>query len=165
MFPFLGRSSRPVSTAHRSRLLPAPPRTVWAVVEDPHQLSGWWPAVERVEGVEEGRFTEILRTRRGRPVRADFHVLTSEPPGARGGAFGRLSWTQDLIGTPFERVLQESVTEILLEPLHGGTRVTIEQRQRLRGYSRTGALMIRHTTADRLDEALAGLERICVGEG
>ena len=50
---------------------------------------------------------------------------------------------------------------MLLEPAHGGaTQVTIAQPQRLRGYSRTGALMLRRATDKRLDEALDGLERI-----
>ena len=64
-------------------------------------------------------------------------------------------------GTPFERVLDEAVTEVLLEPADGGgTQVTIAQLQRLRGYSRTGTLLLRRATDKRLDEALDGLERI-----
>jgi len=63
-------------------------------------------------------------------------------------------------GTPFEPVLHESITEIVVEPADGGTKVTLGQRQRLRGYSKTGALAIRSATAKRLDEALKGLERI-----
>ena len=35
--------------------------------------------------------------------------------------------------------------------------VTIAQLQKLRGYSRTGALMLRRATNKRLDEALDGL--------
>ena len=40
----------------------------------------WWPGVERMEGVEADRFTQVFKTKRGRPVRADFRVLRSEPP-------------------------------------------------------------------------------------
>ena len=65
-----------------------------------------------------------------------------------------------MAGTPFEPVLHESITEVVVEPADGGTRVTIAQRQRLRGYSKTGALAMRSATAKRLDEALDGLERI-----
>ena len=64
-------------------------------------------------------------------------------------------------GTPFERVLAESVVEVSLEPEDSGTRVTIAHRQRLRGYSRTGGLLLKRATGGKLDEALDGLERIC----
>jgi hypothetical protein len=50
---------------------------------------------------------------------------------------------------------------VLLEPVDGGTRVTIAQQQKLKGYSRTGGMMLNRATRKRLDEALDGLERIC----
>jgi len=109
--------------------------------------------VERVEGVGEGRFTQVFRTKRGRPVRADFHVVASQPPWL-------CSWEQELPGTPFARVLSESVLEVHLEPAGEGTEVTIAQRQKLRGYSRTGGLLLRRATSAKLDEALDGLARI-----
>ena len=119
----------------------------------------WWPAVERMEGVEEDRFTQVFKTRRRRTVRADFRVLASEPPGGEYTS-GHRTWSQEVEGTPFEPVLHESITEVAVEPADGGTKVTIAQRQRLRGYSKTGALAMRSATAKRLDEALDGLERI-----
>ena len=124
------------------------------MIVDPHHLPRWWPGVERVEGVEEGRFTEVFKTKRGRPVRADYHVVSSDPPVAH-------SWEQDLPGTPFERVLSRSVIEIHLEPVPGGTEVTIAQTQTLRGYSKTGGFLLRGATRSKLDQALDGLERIC----
>jgi hypothetical protein len=114
-----------------------------------------------VEGVERDRWTQVFMTKRGRPVRADFRLLSAEPPGMGGEAPGRLSWEQEVVGTPFERVLNESITEILLEPVAGGTEITIAQRQKLRGYSRTGSFLLRRATRGKLDEALDGLERIC----
>ena len=63
-------------------------------------------------------------------------------------------------GTPFERVLGESITEIAVEPADGGTLVTLAQRQKLRGYSKTGVWAMRSATAKRLDQALEGLARI-----
>ncbi len=122
----------------------------------------WWPGVERIEGVVEDRFTQVLRTKRRRAVRMDFRVLVSRPPGSGGSPAGQRTWEQEVKGTPFERVLQEAVTEVLLEPANGGgTQVAIAQLQRLRGSSRTGTLLLRRATDKRLDEALAGLERIC----
>jgi uncharacterized protein YndB with AHSA1/START domain len=158
--PFrIGASRHNLSSATRSRLLAAPLAEVWAVVEDPYQMPRWWPSVERMEGVEDDRFTQVFKTRRRRTVRADFRVLASEPPGGEY-ASGHRTWSQEVVGTPFETVLHESVTEVAVEPADGGTKVTLAQRQRLRGYSKTGALAMRSATAKRLDEALDGLERI-----
>ena len=118
----------------------------------------WWPGVERMESVSEDRFTQVFTTKKGRPVRLDFQVLVSEPPWRR-------CWSQEIDGTPFERVLTESITEIVLEPEPPGTVVTIAQRQKLRGYSKTGGFMLRRATNTRLDGALEGLDRICGESG
>jgi carbon monoxide dehydrogenase subunit G len=139
----------------------APPEAIWRVIEDPFAMPRWWPGVERIEGVEPDRFTQVLRTKRGRTVRMDFRVIASDPPVSGDTPAGHRSWTQEVAGTPFERVLNEAVTEVLLEPADGGaTLVTIAQLQRLRGYSRTGTLLLRRATNRRLAEALDGLERI-----
>lgn len=147
--------------AERTRRLTAPAAAVWKVIEDPFAMPRWWPGVERVEGVEGGRFTQVLRTKRGRTVRMDFRVLVSEAPRSGAAPAGHRTWEQEVAGTPFERVLHEAVTEVLIEPADGGgTRVSIAQVQRLRGYSRTGTLLLRRATDRRLGEALDGLERI-----
>jgi carbon monoxide dehydrogenase subunit G len=150
-----------VSRAERARRVPASPATVWAAIADPFQMPRWWPGVIRVEGVEGERFTLVFQTKRKRPVRMDFHVLASIGPGAGSEPSGRRAWEQEVRGTPFERVLREAVTEVLLEPADGGgTRVTIAQLQKLRGFSRTGSILLRRATDRRLDEALDALERI-----
>jgi hypothetical protein len=113
-----------------------------------------------MEGVEADRFTQVFKTKKGRSVRMDFRVLSSEPPGPSYA--GTRSWEQEIEGSPFERVLTESVIEIVLEPEGEGTRVTIAQRQKLRGYSRTGGFLLRRATRSKLDQALDGLERVCV---
>jgi uncharacterized protein YndB with AHSA1/START domain len=142
-----------MALARRTRTIQAPPQEVWEVLEDPHHMPRWWPGVERMEGVEADRWTQVFKTKKGRSVRMDFRLLSSEPP------YGR-AWEQEVVGSPFERVLIESVTEVALEPDGAGTRVTIAQRQKLKGYSRTGGFMLRRATAKKLDEALDGLERI-----
>ncbi|MBV8217113.1 MAG: SRPBCC family protein [Solirubrobacterales bacterium] len=150
-----------MSRAERTRQLLATPSALWEVIADPFQMPRWWPNVTRVEGVQEGRFTLVFQTKRKRPVRMDFHVLASDAPGTGGEASGHRAWEQEVVGTPFERVLDSSITEILLDPARGGTtQVTIVQAQKLRGYSRTGALMLRGATNKRLDEALEALARI-----
>lgn len=141
-------------------MIAAPAQAIWAVVADPHHFPRWWPGVVRVEGVKESRFTHVYTTKRGRAVRMDFRLITSDPPTDDGPA--RVSFEQDVRGTPFERVLNKSVTEVALEPDQSGTRVTISQQQKLRGYSRTGGWMVRRATGARLQEALAGLERATV---
>jgi uncharacterized protein YndB with AHSA1/START domain len=137
-----------------TRTLAASQQELWEIISDPHHMPRWWPGVDRMEGVEADRFTQVLKTKRGRPVRADFRVVRSEPPWGR-------AWAQEVAGTPFERVLSESVIEVLLEPAAaGGTEVTIAQQQKLRGYSRTGGFLVRRATGSKLDEALDGLARL-----
>jgi hypothetical protein len=131
------------------------------VLEDPHHMPRWWPGVMRMEGVQDDRFTQVFKTKKGRAVRVDFRLLHSQPLAPSGEAPAQRSWEQEILGTPFERVLSESIIEVLLEPDGLGARVTIEQRQRLRGSSRTGGFMLRRATRSKLDEALDGLERIC----
>lgn len=150
-----------MATARATRIIAAPREEVWELVADPHHMPRWWPQVARMESVQEDRFTQVFMTKKGRPVRVDFNVRSSEEPHRR-------VWEQEVIGTPFERVLAESVIEIALEPHAGAsaeaasaaTKVTLAQQQRLRGYSRTGGFLLRRATRKRLEEALDGLERI-----
>ena len=138
--------------ASRSRVVAASPEAVWRVVGDPSHLARWWPKVERVEGVRRGSFTEVMRTKKGRTIRADFHIVDADRP-------RRHIWTQDLPGTPFERFLRLNETEAVLEPADGGTRVTLISRQKLRGLSRVGGgFMLKRATKQQLDEALESLD-------
>ena len=132
-----------MSSALRSRVLPAGQQELWDLIADPHHMPRWWPGVQRMEGVESDRFTQVHKTKRGRPVRIDFRVIESDPPWAR-------AWEQEIAGTPFERVLNESITEIRLEPVDGGTEVSIGQEQKLRGYSRTGGLLLKRATGSKI---------------
>jgi uncharacterized protein YndB with AHSA1/START domain len=142
-----------MASSWRSRVLHASQQELWELIADPHHMPRWWPGVTRMEGVEPDRFTQVHKTKRGRPVRIDFRVIESDPPWAR-------AWEQEIAGTPFERVLNESITEVRLEPVDGGTEVTIGQQQKLRGYSKTGGILLKRATRSKLDEALDSLERI-----
>lgn len=141
-------------TTRVSRTLAVAPETVWAVVADPWHQARWWPRVVRMEGVEGGRFTQVLGTARGRGVRADFRVVEADEPRL-------LRWEQELPGTPFERLLAEAVTTVELAPEAGtgATEVAIELRQRLHGWSRLVPFLFRRAARRQLDEALEGLER------
>ncbi|HEX8119675.1 MAG TPA: SRPBCC family protein [Solirubrobacteraceae bacterium] len=141
-------------TTRRSRVLDAPPDRVWRVVGDPHHLPRWWPKVRRVEAVRDERFTQVMRTSKGKDVRADFRIVAEEPPRL-------LRFEQDIAGTPFEGFLSESITAIEVEPAAEGTKVTITTRHKLKGISRIGGgTMFRRATRKQLDEALDALEGV-----
>lgn len=139
--------------AQKSRIVEAPRHEVWRLIEDPAQLARWWPGVTATEDLQPDRWTEVHGGKRGGELRLGFRLRQSDAPSYR-------LWEQELAGTPFERVLSESMTELALEPVDGGTLVTIATRQKLRGYSRTGARLIRRATAKQLGEALDGLQRL-----
>lgn len=139
-----------MATVRRSRTLPATLDEVWAIAGDAHQLPRWWPRVARVEAVDADGFTEVLTSAGGRPVRADFRVVESAAPRAR-------RWEQQLRGTPFERLLASSQTELRLAPEGSATRVELALAQRPRGVARLGGLLLRRAARRQLDEALDGL--------
>ena len=145
-------------TARRSRVIGAPASEVWEIVRDPHHLPRWWPRVERTEDVVDGAFTEVMRTAKGKVVRADFDVLSTDEQGRA------VSWSQRVEGTPFGRLLSSAVTEVRLrepEPGAEATEVTLELRQSLNGvFPRLGGRMVRRAAGATLEEALDGLERI-----
>jgi len=144
-----------VPTARRSRILAAQTQALWDVIADPHHLPRWWPRVARVEDVEGRAFTEVMKTARGKVVRADFELVDSDERGRT------LRWEQRLAGTPFGRLLSSATTTVSLQPQAEGTRVTIELRQTLTGFlPRFGSFMVRRAAVATVEEALDGLERI-----
>jgi uncharacterized protein YndB with AHSA1/START domain len=155
-----------VPTARRSRTIAAPTQDLWELLCDPHHLPRWWPRVERVEDVEDHAFTEVMRTRKGKLVRADFSVR-------REDAQRKLTWVQRIDGTPFASVLSSGETELRLAQVGSATEVTIELRQEMATGSgrhspfmalapRFGGPLVRRAAAATLEQALDGLERISV---
>jgi uncharacterized protein YndB with AHSA1/START domain len=142
-----------VAAIRGERTLRASPQELWAIVGDAHHLPRWWPRVARVETVDAEGFTQVLTTAKGKPVRADFRVVESTAPSAR-------RWTQELAGTPFERILARSETAITLEPAGDATRVAIALIQRPRGVARLGSFMMRAAARRHVEEALDGLEAL-----
>lgn len=113
--------------------------------------------MSRVEDVTESAFTEVLSTKSGKYVRADFTLAESDEHARR------LCWEQRVQESPFARLLKSAQTEVRLQDAAGGaaTEVTIELRQTLNGFfSRFGAHMVRKAAARTIEEALDGLERI-----
>jgi uncharacterized protein YndB with AHSA1/START domain len=174
-------------TARASRRIAAPAEELWAVVSDPHHLPRWWPRVTRVEDVSQDAFTEVMKTKKGKTVRADFDFVRLDP-----GTL-TLQWNQLLDGTPFAAALAASETEVHLAALApadgpagagaGETEVTIELRQQLSGGRAVqpsrrsspgfrsrfkgvnlswGERLVRKAGQATIEEALVGLERISV---
>jgi uncharacterized protein YndB with AHSA1/START domain len=143
-----------VPTVARSRTIAAEREAVWELVCDPWHLPRWWPELERVEEVSEDAWTKVMTSPRGRTIRADFTRVEAEAP-------ERLVWRQEIEESPFEAILSESVTEILLAPadVPKATLVELRQRRRLRGRYRLGRLMVRRATRRQLEGALDGLEQ------
>jgi uncharacterized protein YndB with AHSA1/START domain len=134
----------------RERTVAAPPEAVWALLRDPRALPRWWPRTERVESVRADGWTTVLRSPRGRVVRADWRLDGQEKAARR-------AWSQRLEGTPFAKVLLERRVEALLEPAGDGTRVVLALEVRPRRLA--GRLLLRGPLRRELGEALAGLAR------
>jgi uncharacterized protein YndB with AHSA1/START domain len=155
-------------TARSSRKIPVPPERLWPIVSDPYHLPRWWPRVTRVEDVADGAFTEVMKTRKGKTVRADFDVVRSDQQE------GVVVWEQRLAGTPFAGVLSTSETELRVVPRAAdASEVTIEMRQELSGQAGStvggrslmpsmGRRMVRRAATKTIEEALNGLEQISV---
>src|ERR671914_1871065 len=79
-------------------LVPAPPEEVWSLVSDPARLPRWWPGVTRVEEATDEAWTTVLRSPKGKSVRADYTRVEAEDG-------RRLTWRQEVEESPFERIL------------------------------------------------------------
>jgi uncharacterized protein YndB with AHSA1/START domain len=136
----------------RSRVVGAPVADVWRVLADPYAMARWWPLVRRVEGVSDHGWTLVLGKPGGRGVRADQRLEESEHERLR-------RWSLLVAGSPFERLLSESVTEARLAPAADGAELRLELRQSPRGWARFGGFMLRRAARRQLDEALEGMAR------
>ncbi len=158
-------------TAQASRRIAAPAEQLWRIVSDPYHLPRWWPRVERVEDVHAGAFTEVMRTKKGRTVRADFDLVRADEPA------GTVVWEQRLAGTPFAGVLSFSETELRVVGAAEASDVTIQMRQELSGQAPSpdrgeapakrrrpsfGGWLLRRAAQRTIKEALDGLEEISV---
>src|SRR5215207_4698636 len=145
----------------RRRRIAAPASALWSVIADPYHLPRWWPQTQRVENVTEvatpeRSWTQVLETKDGRGVRADYRCVEASPE-------QRYVFEQTVEATPFERFVKQARTEIELDPTNGETEVTMALDRRLRGLSRLGSPMMRRAIGRTLDQALAGLETAAAG--
>jgi uncharacterized protein YndB with AHSA1/START domain len=137
----------------RELTLSAAPADVWRVVSDPARLPQWWPGVSRVEEASPEEWTKVLTSSQGKTVRADYTRLEADE--AR-----RLIWRHEVEGSPFERILARSTTEIVLEPENGRTRVAIAVSQQPRGWARLSPFQLRAAATRQVEGALDGLQRV-----
>jgi uncharacterized protein YndB with AHSA1/START domain len=139
-------------TVKRKRTVAAAPDAVWDLVSDPHHLPRWWPQVQRVEEVTGDAWTKVLRTPKGKTVRADYTRVEWRPP-------SMIVWRQEVEESPFEAILDEAVTTIALSPAGDEeTEVELIAEQELHGRYRFGGFMLRRATRRQLDQALDGIE-------
>lgn len=127
------------------------------LVADPRSLPRWWPLVARVEDVRGRAFTEVFVSSRGREIRADFRVLETEGSDHR-------AWAMQVDESPFAKSFAALEVHARLTDAGGGTtRVTLEERTRLRGWARLGGFLVRRARARTVREALDGLEAAMAG--
>ncbi len=131
----------------------ASPADVWHLISDPGRAIAWWPHAERVEDVSGGRFTLVVRSSRGVPVRMDWRVAASRRE-------SRQRWEQDLAGTPFAKLLRSSAVEIQLEPDGDGCAITVIVERDLvnRGFS--ARWLGRRASRRHAGDALSRLVRV-----
>jgi uncharacterized protein YndB with AHSA1/START domain len=138
----------------RTRTIRAGSQELWDVIADPSHFPRWWPDVVRVEDATPLAWTQVLTTPKGATIRADFTRTAADEP-------RRIAWRQEIEASPFERILSEHSTEVLLEPDgDDATKVRLHAVQKLRGHSRFGGFLFRRATRRKLDDALAGLARV-----
>jgi uncharacterized protein YndB with AHSA1/START domain len=135
----------------RERVVSAEPAEVWRIVSDPTRLAAWWPGVKRVEEATEEAWTTVLVSPKGKTVRADYTMVDADEP-------ERLLWRHEVAESPFERLLSESTTEIVLAAdAAGGTLVRLTLDQRPRGWARLSPFQLRAAASQQAEAALDGL--------
>jgi uncharacterized protein YndB with AHSA1/START domain len=134
----------------RETLVPARPEEVWELISDPERLPRWWPGVTRVEEVTGEAWTTVLSSPRGKTVRADYTRVEAERPSL-------LVWRQEVEESPFERILADAVTTVVLAPADEGTRVAIALEQKPRGWARFAPIQFRAAGKRQVEGAIEGL--------
>jgi carbon monoxide dehydrogenase subunit G len=135
---------------HKTRELAVTREKVWSVVGDPYHEPRWWPLVQRVEGVSKRGWTSVSISSRGNAVRTDWHLEASEQPTRR-------RWTQEIEGTPFQKLFKSNVREVQLEKTASGTKVTLLFDQKIRGLGNVMPFLFKRAMRRQLAQALESL--------
>ena len=105
------------------------PDQVWAVIDDVERMSEWFAFADRAELIEGSGLGRRQRTHgkwSGKAAEVDQEVTLYEP----GRAIGWRHLEERLDGRPSPKFAEEVVFSIRLQEEQGGTRITMESRQR-----------------------------------
>ena len=141
------------------RTIPAPPDAIWPLLDDPTRLSEWFAFAdsgEVLDGEGVGRRQRMHGHWGKKRSEIDQLVVEHEPP-------RRLAWRHEaerLDGKPAPRFAAETVFSATLEPVDGGTSVTLHSAQQQASALRGLVIRIfgRREIAQKLRESLATLE-------
>lgn len=137
-----------------TKVVDASPEELWRLISEGSRLVAWWPRAERAEDVQGGRFTLVLHSSRGVPIRTDWRVTASRREQLQ-------RWEQELAGTPFAKALKRSAVEIRLEATDDGrcrTTVSVERELVPRGF--LAGLLGKRASRRQAGDALARLSRV-----
>ncbi len=118
------------------RLVGAPAEQVWPDIAEGHRFAEWYAFCDVVETPQPG--TRVLKgSWGGRQSTVTTEVTAEDPP--RRYAWRHVAETLD--DQPAPSLAMDTTVEILLQPVDGGTEVTITSRQQAAGWWQ--ALLIR----------------------
>jgi uncharacterized protein YndB with AHSA1/START domain len=149
-----------------SRVIPAAPQSVWALLDDPSRLGEWLAFADRgevVEGAGAGRRQRMHGHWGRKRSEIDQLVVEHDPP-------RRLAWRHEaerLDGRPAPRFAASTLFTMTLEPEDDGTRVTLRSEQEPASALKGVVIRLfgRREIAGKLDESLERLVARFGGEG
>jgi uncharacterized protein YndB with AHSA1/START domain len=149
-----------------SRVIPAAPQSVWALLDDPSRLGEWLAFADRgevVEGAGAGRRQRMHGHWGRKRSEIDQLVVEHDPP-------RRLAWRHEaerLDGRPAPRFAASTLFTMTLEPEDDGTRVTLRSEQEPASALKGVVIRLfgRREIAGKLDESLGRLVARFGGEG
>lgn len=135
-----------------SRVVPAPPEAVWPDVADADRFAEWYAFCDAVEVPAPD--VRVLHGSWGSSRSTVVTRITAEEPPRR------LAWRHEqeqLDGAPVPALAVRTDVEVRLDPVEGGTEVTITSRQDAGGWWQRAALTLlgRRQVADLQRQSLA----------
>ena len=149
-----------------SRTIPAGPEVIWPLLDDPARLGEWLAfaeAGEVLEGAGVGRRQRMHGRWGNRRSEIDQVVVEHDPP-------RRLAWRHEaerLDGKPAPRFAAQTLFTATLEPVDGGTRVTLHSAQVPASVLRGAVIRVfgRREVGQKLRESLERLDTWARGGG
>jgi uncharacterized protein YndB with AHSA1/START domain len=141
------------------RTIPAGPDAIWPLLDEPARLSEWFAFAdggELLEGDGVGRRQRMHGHWGSKRSEIDQVIVEHEPP-------RRLAWRHEaerLDGRPAPRFAAETLFTATLEPVDGGTRVTLHSAQQPASALRGVVIRVfgRREVDQKLRESLARLD-------